>query len=805
MNTALLCRKLIFAQVLLGIVASCMAQRNPGLLLIAGAIGAMSWYVTEGPRGRTIPRWTVNAGALLAVFWLGGELLGRRTSVVVAMSHFTIVLQLFMLYMRKTDREYTQLLVLSLLQMISASVLSVSMIYGIFLAIYCIVALVTVLFFHLTTAADRVYAANLKSAGLGPRPARPDTQGSFKARRQLAASTVVFGILCGTVAGAVFVVMPRTGKSELNLAGSLTGSPRQTGFSNTVQLGTGAIGTGSREPMLNLTLSSYGQQLGHPDEVWLVRGVALDEYNPENHTWSRSNFAIAQDRVVSVEALDRAASATNRRRTAVYEAEVALRDVRHRAIFSVVSMPFRRGAPGFTPAGFESDILYDVTYSPLDQQLRATETVIGGSSYRLSWPITPYRYDAEEPPPPSPLDELMRQTQVNPTDYGGASQSLSGGNPPRGRPADTSPKPYASRETYARGWAVEQDRVRDLALSIIRDAGYDRDPSAAYTDDDLLITAALAEYLQERYAYDLVNPVPRGDEDPVTTFLFDRRRGHCELFAAGLAAMCRSIGIPARLVTGFRASEFNSIGGYYVVRQSNAHAWTEIDGGPGIGWITFDATPSASVQAEHRAPEGWFSMLRAAYEHIEFAWIRRVVAFDSRTRDQLLGNAEQSVITVMAGLMDWSDRVRRWVAGWGVQTRWGHLQVLGLGLSVMGLGLAAVVLARSYLNRRRRLARLQLTRLPGPQRRDLGRRLRFYLTMLDILERHGHRRPAWQSPRDFADQLVREHPLRFDPVVALTELFYDVRFGRRRTDAGDQRRIRAHLRQLEHTVVERRI
>ncbi|MEM7624399.1 MAG: transglutaminase domain-containing protein [Planctomycetota bacterium] len=800
MNTALLCRKLIFTQVLLGIVASCMAERSPGLLLVAGAIGAMSWYVTEGPRGRTIPRWSVNLGALLAMAWLAGEMMGRRVSVVVAMGHFTIVLQLLMLYMRKTDREYTQLLVLSLLQMISASVLSVSMIYGIFLGIYCVVALVTVLLFHLTTAADRVHAANVKAAGVGPRPVRPETQGSLKARRHLIGSTVVFGFVCGTIAAAVFIVMPRTGKSGLDLTGPANGSPRQAGFSNTVQLGTGPIGTGSREPMLNLTLSSHGQPVGHPDEAWLVRGVALDHYNPQNHTWSRSNFAIAQDRVVAVDALDRAGAASVGRRTGLYEAEVALRDVRHRAIFSVVSVPFRRGSSGFVLAGFESDNLYDVSYSPLDQQLRATETVIGGSSYRLAWPITPPRHDPKTERKVSPLDELMRQTKVNPPRSEGTSFSFNNSSVVSPRGEET---PEITIQTYSRGWNVETRRIRELAQSVIREAGLERDLQALHTPDDLAIASVLAEYLREHYEYDLVNPVPLRGQDPIVTFLFERRRGHCELFAAGLAAMCRSLGIPARLATGFRASEFNTIGGYYVVRQSNAHAWTEVDGGPGSGWVTFDSTPTASVQAEHRAPEGWLSTLRAAYEHIEFAWIRRVVAFDSRTQEQFLENAYQSIAAIGHRAEAWFGRVRDQVFKLGHRTHFGRLQIVALSIGLLGLGLAAVLLTRSYLNRRRRLARLQLTRLPGDRRRDLGKRLGFYLTMLDILDRHGHRRPDWQSPRDFADQLTREHPLRFDPVVALTELFYDVRFGQRETDAADHQLIQAHLKRLEYTAVNR--
>ena len=83
--------------------------------------------------------------------------------------------------------------------------------------------------------------------------------------------------------------------------------------------------------------------------------------------------------------------------------------------------------------------------------------------------------------------------------------------------------------------------------------------------------------------------------------------GHCEVFAAALTAMARSIGMKARVVTGYRAGEYNRIGGYYIVRQSNAHAWTEIHLGP-RGWKTFDAKAEAyrpSQTEVNRMRENW--------------------------------------------------------------------------------------------------------------------------------------------------------------------------------------------------------
>lgn len=807
MNTVVLFRRLVFTQVLLGIIASCMAERNPGLLLVTGAIGAMSWYVTEGPRGKTIPRWLVNAGALLAVAWLTIELTTHRAYVVAAMGHFTMALQLLMLYARKTDREYSQLLVLSLLQMIGASVLSVSMIYGIFLAVYCVVALATVLLFHLTATADRVHQANLNAASDGPAPIRPNTFATPSTRKQLRYYAVGMGLVCGVVAAAVFVVMPRTGKSSIDFGGSNSlKAPAQTGFSNTVRLGAGPIGTGSREPMLNLKIATYGQSIGWEDDPWLVRGAALDAYNTDNHTWFRSHFAIASDRVTKIQTLnqqaDQASDGLHRR--GQYTAEIALRDSRQRTIFSVVSVPSRFGSPSFFLTRFESDSLQDVAFSSLDQQLRATESIVGAATYRLSWPSSPRRAypaaeDEETTPtgmPPS-IKELSEAALPPPPIRPRPGNDFQYGNPLNGVRKD---QPVVTRENYARLWTVEPQRVRNLALKIIRDAGLDRDPEARHTPDDFKIAAALSEHLRARYTYDLANPPARRGEDPLIAFLFDTRRGHCELFAAGLTALCRSIGIPARLVTGFRASEFNTLGRYYVVRQSNAHAWTEVDGGPGIGWQTFDATPPDRLEAEHSAPDGLFASIREFYEHIEFAWIKSVVAFDSQTQKSVIDNVTATVSSATHrgdhALRRWIDRVKSLPGRFGME----HLEVFGIGLSALGLLVAAGIFIRLFVVRRRRMARLQLTALPPDQRRGLSRRLRFYLVMLDLLERKGYRRPAWQSPSSFAHELAEANPLRFDPVVALTEQFYEIRFGHRPLDEERKKRIRAHLKQLEQSI-----
>jgi len=103
---------------------------------------------------------------------------------------------------------------------------------------------------------------------------------------------------------------------------------------------------------------------------------------------------------------------------------------------------------------------------------------------------------------------------------------------------------------------------------------------------------AIDGYLQTQYAYTLRLP-SAPQRDPVASFLFERKAGHCEYFASSMALMLRTLGIPARVVNGFRSGEFNSVTGSYIVRARDAHSWVEAYF-PRYGWVTFDPTPAGA-------------------------------------------------------------------------------------------------------------------------------------------------------------------------------------------------------------------
>ena len=153
--------------------------------------------------------------------------------------------------------------------------------------------------------------------------------------------------------------------------------------------------------------------------------------------------------------------------------------------------------------------------------------------------------------------------------------------------------------------------------------------------DTVLEQASLVEtYLRTNHAYSLELTWDPG-EQPLSTFLFQARSGHCEYFASSMAILLRTVGIPTRIVNGFLAGEYNSIGDSYIVRQSDAHSWVEVFV-PGQGWIEFDPTPPDPNRNE-------ISMLVLFSHYLDAAelfWNAYILTYDTGTQLQLFQNAQ---------------------------------------------------------------------------------------------------------------------------------------------------------------------
>ena len=119
------------------------------------------------------------------------------------------------------------------------------------------------------------------------------------------------------------------------------------------------------------------------------------------------------------------------------------------------------------------------------------------------------------------------------------------------------------------------------------------DAGAPSPASDLAIAQRAMRLFHDSFAYTLATPL--AGRNAVDEFLFDTREGFCEHFASSFVVLMRAAGVPARVVTGYAGGYRNPIGGYWLVRNSDAHAWAEI-WLAGRGWVRMD--PTAAVAPE---------------------------------------------------------------------------------------------------------------------------------------------------------------------------------------------------------------
>ncbi len=185
-------------------------------------------------------------------------------------------------------------------------------------------------------------------------------------------------------------------------------------------------------------------------------------------------------------------------------------------------------------------------------------------------------------------------------------------------------------------------RTHELATSMYAAAG----------SKSAFVEAVLQKFHQEDYYYTLEPPVL--GNNAVDAFLFDTQQGFCEHYASAFAVMMRSVGIPARIVLGYQGGEMNPMSDQLIVRQSDAHAWTEV-WIEGHGWYRVD--PTAAVAPEridagmsgsmlNGAGAAWGLLAPSAFLHkLGLSWD----AINAKWNDLVLGYGPEN----QSKLMQW--------------------------------------------------------------------------------------------------------------------------------------------------------
>lgn len=290
---------------------------------------------------------------------------------------------------------------------------------------------------------------------------------------------------------------------------------------------------------------------------------------------------------------------------------------------------------------------------------------------------------------------------------------------------------------------------------------------ATSRSDEEVLERAIGFLREGRYTYTLEPPLLGSDS--VDEFLFHTKAGFCEHYASAFAVLMRAAGIPARIVTGYQGGELNSVDRIITVRQSDAHAWTEVFLG-GRGWVRIDPT-AASVPRRvesglaRSVPEGeLLPLMRAQLE-----WLRGV-------RDRWDAVAHKWNVWVLGYN---PDRQRELLSSIGMRDAdWRTLTAaLFTVLGVMTLALLAWSL--------RRLKR------PDPVQRA-------WRAFCRKLAARGVERSPHEGPRDYAIRAARALPAARRPILSIGALYIAQRYGMRASAAGVAR-LRRMVRELRLT------
>jgi protein-glutamine gamma-glutamyltransferase len=302
---------------------------------------------------------------------------------------------------------------------------------------------------------------------------------------------------------------------------------------------------------------------------------------------------------------------------------------------------------------------------------------------------------------------------------------------------------------------VVDPRIRPLAAQIANSAANNFDKAAA-----------IEKYLRTHYGYTL-QLLRAPASDPLANFLFERRQGHCEYFASAMAVMLRTLGIPARVVNGFRSDEFNDLTANYVVRAKDAHSWVEVYF-PAYGWQTFDPTPAGSSGT----PQGWRRMALYVDAAASF-WREWVVSYDS-SHQYVLGQTALNETRDVWQRLRISTR-RRYAAMlmWAQrrQERAEHSPGKWIGIGwIIVLLLLGLRYARQIVQWIRDIW-LAINNQRVPQQAATI----WYERMSRSLARRGAQKLAAQTPREFTNQ-IDDEDLRMR-VAEFTEAYEAARFG----------------------------
>lgn len=774
----------VYMLVLMGMTGFALAAQWPGLWVLSAA-GVMlnAWLVRTG-RFTPMPRFLASIVTIVAFVYIADLVLHSQTTPILIIGQFLVLLQLVKLYEQRANRDYAQLIILSLLLMVAAAINTASLLFGVMFIAYLFLSLYVCLLFHLKVESEEARKAiALPELEPNPNTLRQDQRNLSSSMRRLTGLISVVAVIMAVI---VFLFFPRGAGS--NLLGPLAFKPARalTGFSEQVGFQQVAKITQNTARVADVKVWFNGKP-ADGSRALLLRGLTLDYYNGNaENRWGRQPYQWIRQLGPSVDKpVDRDSDGVLLREDEPPKADAERVQVTLQPTGS--SVLFATSGPLMIRATRRQL----VRYTQWDEVIQLQEPLTQPLEYEVISRGT-LRYT--DPPPQVTRPNRFSGGITSPTTRRASNIDAKIGEYAR--------QPDVSGRGPGNVPLVElRDReiATKLAAMAARGEPPPNEPFTVETSYDEQIARNIEWHLRTRFTYtlDLTDASRIEGQDPMVAFLYDLKRGHCEYFAGAMTLMCQSLGMPARMVIGFRCDEYNAIGGYYSVQQNHAHAWVECRVGATrqlARWETYDPT-SGREDATQRAVTLW-TRTRHLFDFLEHTWANNVIAYDRGTRDNLVQNLENRLTsTAVTGSQNIGE-LPQWLRmqNWAISS-----QIISVLIVLMVLVMIGSIIWFAWERWRlsRRAERIGLDTLPPEQRLRLARQLGFYDDLVRMLERRGLVRPRHLTPMEFSDSLSFLPAEVYHSVRRVTEVFYRIRYGRHEITSGQREKLDHAIAQIE--------
>jgi transglutaminase-like putative cysteine protease len=562
----------VFTLAVLGLVALGAGGEMPLLSLGLTAVGVFASWFVEGDllqSERYGRAW--NIALVLALSVQVARALFFNAEALLTIVEFAALLQVNRLANRRTARDYQQITLLAILQLIAATVLGGGLSYALCFVGFVIATPWAMTLGHLRREIEGNYLADARAGRAG---VPIDVARILRSRRVVGAGLLVGSSVLAVpiflLTAVIFVLFPRIGLGILTVRSR--SDTVMAGFGTSVDLS--GHGTIRSDQTIVLRVQPPNLPENPPlIRTFRLRGTTFDTYN--HNSWSRRrNVGGDRQRVErqdNLYALSRMPEPDRDQavRIVLDPLEPPVVPVLEGSVGLRIDARFEGGFPRFAELTIDHDD--GVRYSSNDGIGLVYTAYLGGAPARTAG----HRR----------FEERRDVVSANYLQL----------------PSDLSP------------------RVRELTLRVVG------------AETTAIGRARAVERYLSRWRYTL-QLESGGADKPLEDFLFRTHAGHCEYFSTAMAVMLRTVGVPTRNVTGFLGGTFNRYGRFYAVRQGDAHSWVEA-WDPTEGWVTFDPTPPAGEVPMVRT--GVLAEIDAVVEAQRMRWRHYVVDFDLGMQAQI--------------------------------------------------------------------------------------------------------------------------------------------------------------------------